>query len=160
TTVASNAPWSGTAAALPYRWVRVAMKVNCTVQGTGNTYCVNSTAPINASQQVCWNGANEVLLPVATANCQAMAPSAKPVYVLTSRGVSGINNTRKMVQAEVALDPAQPFPYGLYATGTACPSLNLNGGGNSNPFTDSFTTANGGTYNTTNTPTGGDVGGN
>ncbi len=160
TTVASNAPWSGTAAALPYRWVRVAMKVNCTVQGTGNTYCVNSTAPINASQQVCWNGANEVLLPVGTANCQAMAPSANPVYVLTSLGVSGNNNTRKMVQAEVALDPSQPFPYGLYATGTACPSLSLNGGGNSNPFTDSFTSANGGTYNTTNTPTGGDVGAN
>jgi hypothetical protein len=71
-------------------------------------------------------------------------------------------STRKMVQAEVALDPAQPFPYGLYATGNSCapPALNLHGGGSSDPFTDSFTTANGGTYATTNTPTGGDVGSN
>ena len=34
------------------------------------------------------------------------------------------------------------------------------GGGNSNPATDSYTTANGGTYATTNTPSGGDVGAN
>src|SRR5260370_40611761 len=65
--------------------------------------------------------------------------STNPVYVITSLAVSG-SSTRKMVQAEVALDPAQPFPYGLYATGTSClhPALRLNGGGNCNPFTDSF----------------------
>jgi Tfp pilus assembly protein PilX len=162
-TTPSNAPWSGTSAALPYKWVRVALKVNCTIQGAQNAtaYCVNATAPINATQQVCWNGANEVLLPVGVANCAAMAPSANPVYVLTSLAVTG-TSTRKMVQAEVALNPSQPFPYGLYATGNSClpPALSLNGGGNSNPFTDSFTTANGGTYGTTNTPTGGDVGSN
>ena len=160
----SNAPWNGTKAALPYKWIRIALKVNCTVQGAQNAtaYCVNSTAPINAGQQVCWNGSNEVLLPIGFANCQAMIPSANPVYVLTSLAVSGVS-TRKMVQAEVALNPAQPFPYGLYATGTGCPpnaALSLNGGGNSNPFTDSFSSANGGTYATTNTPTGGDVGSN
>jgi hypothetical protein len=38
--------------------------------------------------------------------------------------------------------------------------LTLNGGGSSNPFIDSFTTANGGNYATTNTPTGGDIGAN
>src|SRR6266478_2410110 len=31
-TTGSIAPWSGTSAALPYKWVRVALKVNCTVQ--------------------------------------------------------------------------------------------------------------------------------
>ena len=163
----SNAPWSGTSAALPYKWVRVAMKVNCTVQGgplNPTAYCVNFAQP--PGTQVCWTGSNEVLqgglqsdgvTPATT--CQNMSPSNSPVYVITSLAVSG-TNTRKMVQAEAALDPTQPFPYGLYATGTACPSLTLNGGGNSNPFTDSFNSANGGTYNNTNNPTGGDVGAN
>jgi len=64
------------------------------------------------------------------------------------------------VQAEVALSPAQPFPYGLFATGTACPALNFHGGGNSDPATDSFTTANNGTYATTQSDTLGDVGAN
>lgn len=158
TTVASNAPWSGTSAAIPYKWVRVLLKVNCTVQGSGNAYCVNAAQ--NPGTQVCWNGATEVLLSGA-ATCQNMFPSANPVYVITSLGVSGAS-TRKMVQAEVALDPAQPFPYGLYATGNSClpPALSLNGGGSSNPFTDSYNSANGGTYANTNTPTGGDVGSN
>ena len=159
-TVTSNAPYSGTSAALPYKWARVAMKVNCTVQGSATAYCVNAAQP--AGTQVCWNGHTEVLLSgVGVTTCQNMSPSANPVYVITSLAVSGVS-TRKMVQAEVALDPAQPFPYGLYATGNSCapPALNLFGGGNSNPFTDSFTTANGGTYASTNTPTGGDVGSN
>ena len=155
-TVTSNAPYSGTSAALPYKWVRVAMKLNCTVQGSGNAYCVNAAQP--AGTQVCWNGSTEVLL-AGAATCQNMTPSTNPVYVITSLAVSGVS-TRKMVQADVALNPAQPFPWGLYATGTTCPALTLNGGGNSNPFTDSYSSANGGTYATTNTPTGGDVGAN
>lgn len=158
TTTTSNAPYSGTSAALPYKWVRVALKVNCTVQGSANGYCVNAAQP--AGTQVCWNGTTEVLL-AGAATCQNMTPSTNPVYVITSLAVSGVS-TRKMVQAEVALDPSQPFPYGLYATGNSCapPALNLHGGGATNPFTDSFTSANGGSYATTNTPTGGDVGSN
>ena len=159
TTTTSNNPWSGTSATLPYKWVRVALKVNCTVQGAAaaTAYCVNAALP--ATTQVCWNGATEVLL-AGAATCQAMFPSNNPVYVLTSLAVTG-TSTRKMVQAEVALDPAQPFPYGLYATGNSClpPALSLNGGGNSNPFTDSYNSAQG-TYGNTNTPTGGDVGSN
>src|SRR5260370_12941673 len=164
-TVSSNAPCGGTSAGLPYKWVRLAMKLNCTVQGAQNAtaYCVNAGQP--ATTQVCWNGATEVLLSGAL-TCQAMGPtvacptcgSTNPVYVITSLAVSG-SSTRKMVQAEVALDPAQPFPYGLYATGTSClpPALSLNGGGNSNPFTDSFNSA---TPGVPSTPTGGDVGSN
>jgi Tfp pilus assembly protein PilX len=163
-TTTSNNPWSGTSATLPYKWVRLSMKVNCTVQGSQNatTYCVNSTAPINATQQVCWNGSTEVLLSGAL-TCQKMGPtvacptcgSTNPVYVITSLAVTG-TSTRKMVQAEVALDPSQPFPYGLYATGTACPSLTMTG----NAITDSYNSQNGayGGGNVFNT--GGDVGAN
>jgi Tfp pilus assembly protein PilX len=155
--VNSTAPYSGTSAAIPYKWVRVAMKVNDTVQGIANTYWVNPAQP--ATTQVCWNGATEILLSGA-ATCQTMAQLAvpvyaNPVYVITSLGVSG-SGTRKMVQAEVALDPLQPFPYGLYATGTACPALTMVG----NALTDSFTTANGGSYGTTHSNQGGDVGSN
>jgi Tfp pilus assembly protein PilX len=149
--VTSNYPWSGTAAALPYKWVRVTLKESNSVQN----YPVNGAS----TTQVCWNGSNEVLLSGA-ATCQGMAPSANPVYMVTSLAVSSSGKTRKMVQAEVALSPAQPFPYGLFATGTSCPALTFSGGGNTNPATDSYNSAKGGTYNTTQSPTQGDVGAN
>jgi hypothetical protein len=154
-TVNSTAPWSGTSAALPYKWARVALKVNGTVQGgpvNPLAYYVNPLLP--ATTQVCWNGSQEVLLAGAL-TCQNMVPSNNPVYVITSLAAT-TNGTRKVVQAEVALDPAQPFPYGLYATGTTCPALTMVG----NALTDSFTTANGGTYAGTVQNIGGDVGAN
>jgi hypothetical protein len=170
TTVASTAPWSGTSAALPYKWVRVAMKVNGTVQGpAGNvtSYYVNVTPPINPTAQVCWNGKQEVLLSGPDRNgnpatkCQDMTvpQSNSPVYVITSFGATA-SGTRKIVQAEVAQDPLQPLDKGLYALGTTCPSLTLHGGGNSNPFTDSFSSTAGNYGGANATPTGGDVGAN
>jgi hypothetical protein len=152
TPVTSNYPWSGTSAALPYKWVRVTLKESNSVQG----YAVNSGSP---TTQVCWNGSTEVLLSGA-ATCQAMTPSTNPVYMITSLATSSSGTTRRIVQAEVALSPAQPFPYGLFATGTACPALSFSGGGNSSPATDSYSSANGGTYATTVSDTGGDVGAN
>ena len=149
--VTSNYPWAGTSAALSYKWVRVTLKQSNSVQ----LYPVNG---VNATQ-VCWNGSTEVLLNGA-ATCQTMSPSTNPVYMITSLAANASGSTRRMVQTEVALSPAQPFPYGLFATGTGCPALNFHGGGNSNPATDSFTTANNGTYATTQSDTLGDVGAN
>jgi len=149
--VTSNYPWAGTSAALSYKWVRVTLKQSNSVQ----LYPVNGAT----ATQVCWNGSTELLLNGA-ATCQTMSPSTNPVYMITSLAASASGSTRRMVQAEVALSPAQPFPYGLFATGTACPALNFHGGGNSNPATDSFTTANNGTYGTTQSNTLGDVGAN
>jgi hypothetical protein len=149
--VSSNYPWAGTSAALPYKWVRVTLKAGNSVQG----YPVNG----NSTAQACWNGTTEVLL-AGAATCQAMTPSANPVYMITSLAVSPAGTTRRMVQAEVALSPAQPFPYGLFATGTVCPALTINGGGNTDPATDSYSTANNGTYASTQTNTLGDVGSN
>jgi hypothetical protein len=148
---ASNYPWSGTAAALGYKWVRVTLKQSNSVQ----LYPVNGAT----ATQVCWNGSTE-LLRSGAATCQTMVPSTNPVYMITSLAASASGTTRRMVQAEVALSPAQPFPYGLFATGTACPSLNFHGGGNSDPATDSFNTANNGTYSNTASNTLGDVGAN
>jgi hypothetical protein len=149
--VTSNYPWAGTSAALSYKWVRVTLKQSNSVQ----LYPVNGAT----ATQVCWNGSTEVLLSGA-ATCQTMAKSANPVYMITSLAANASGSTRRMVQAEVALSPAQPFPYGLFATGTACPSLTFSGGGNSDPATDSYNSANGGTYTGTQSNTLGDVGAN
>ena len=149
--VTSNYPWAGTSAALSYKWIRVTLKQSNSVQ----LYPVNGAT----ATQVCWNGSTELLL-TGAATCQTMSPSTNPVYMITSLAANASGSTRRMVQAEVALSPAQPFPYGLFATGTACPAITFSGGGNSNPATDSYNSAGGGTYATTQSNSLGDVGAN
>lgn len=152
-TVTSTAPWNGTSAAMSYKWVRIAEKVNNTEQD----YAVVPSSSGNSGTQICWDGSYERLL--TAASCQLMQTpqqtSMTPVYVLTALAVAP-NGARKMVQAEVAQAPSQGFIYGMYAAGTGCAILTLGGGAT----TDSFTTANGGTYATTKSNTGGDVGSN
>lgn len=147
TATASQLPFFGTSAALPFKWARLSVKLN----GSVPNHTVNSSA--SATNVVCWNGVYEV---VSSTNCSALSPNANPVYLITALAVTPNTNARKMVQGEVALNPAQPFPYGLFATGTGCSAVSLSG----NISTDSYTTASGGTYSTTKTSTGGDVGAN
>ena len=151
TTVASTIPFSGTSNALPYKWVRIAPKLNGTVQGPYTTtvstaYSVN-TGVGTATSLICWDGVKELVL--TAANCNAMsnanATYMTNVYTLTSLAVSPAG-ARRMVQAEVALNPTTPFPDGLYATSTACPALTFSG---NNASTNSYTTGSGGTYATT-----------
>src|ERR1700751_6361921 len=78
--------------------------------------------------------------------------------MINALAVSSTGATRKMVQAEVALPPAQPFPYGMFATGTNCPALTFSGGGNSNPATDSYNSKNGAYGGNNQFNTGGSVG--
>lgn len=166
----SALPYSGTSGALAYKWVRISPKVNSSVtylSGTGatasiSTYNVNATTlPASATNVVCWDGQEELVLNTpAFLNCNQMknlqgAPLTN-VYLVTAMGVSA-TGARKMVEGEVALQPTTPFPYGLFATSTACPALTFTG---NNPATDSYTTANNGTYSSTKTNTGGDVGSN
>ena len=131
---------------------------------------------IDSTTLICWDGQEEVPLtkfsnlgspPVTISKCSDMTSSAGPyagapmtnVYLVTALGASSSlpNAARKMVQAEVALAPAPPFKYGLYGTSTACPAITFTG---TNPATDSYTTANGQTYATTQSSTGGDIGTN
>jgi hypothetical protein len=161
--ITSSYPWAGTKAALTYKWVRVTLKQS----GSNQNYPVNSASP---ATQVCWNGSAEILVNAADGICQdntdpnfplAVPPvikSATPVYMITALAVSSTGTTRKMVQAEVAQPPAQPFNYGLYATSTACPALNFHGGGNSNPATDSYNSKNGAYGGNNQFNTGGSVG--
>jgi Tfp pilus assembly protein PilX len=163
--VTSNYPWSGTAAALAYKWVRVTLKQNTSVQN----YPVSTpVSAANKTTQVCWNGSTELLVNAPTLNCQdnsvpgqpLVPQAATPVFMITSMAATATGSTRRMVQAEVALPPAQPFPYGLFATGTACPAINLHGGGNTNPFTDAYNSK-AGPYGGGNlSDTGGAVGAN
>lgn len=59
-TVNSTLPWNGTSAALPFKWVRIALKLNGSIQN----FPVNSSAATTAL--VCWNGATEVVLTAAS----------------------------------------------------------------------------------------------
>jgi len=161
--ITSTYPWAGTKAALTYKWVRVTLKQS----GSNQNYPVNAASP---ATQVCWNGSNEILVNAVDLICQdntdpafplAVPPvikSATPVYMVTALAVSSTGTTRRMVQAEVAQAPAQPFNYGLYATSTACPALNFHGGGNSNPATDSYNSQNGAYGGQNQFNTGGSVG--
>jgi hypothetical protein len=164
--VASTYPWAGTKAALTYKWVRVTLKQS----GSNQNYPVNAASP---ATQVCWNGSTEVLLdtnPVTNPalTCQGMGPTAacptcgstNPVYMITALAVSSTGSARKMVQAEVGLPPAQPFPYGMFATGTNCPAITFSGGGNSDPATDSYNSKTGAYGGNNQFDTGGNVGAN
>ena len=156
--ITSTAPWNGTKAALPYKWVRLGLKLD----GSEQQYVADNNAA-NAGNLVCWNGVAEVVLPTAkpqnVVSCTtAFLPnfSANPVYLVTALGIAP-NGARKVIQSEIALSPSTPFPYGLFATSTACPAVTFTG---NNPATDSYTTAGNGTYASTKTNTGGDVGAN
>lgn len=154
--ITSTAPWNGTAAALPYKWVRLGLKLD----GSEQKYVTDNNAA-NAGNLVCWNGVAEEVLPTAqvqnVTSCNtAFASQANPVYLVTALGITP-TGARKVVQAEIALTPSSPFPYGLFATSQACPAITFSG---NNPSTNSFTTAGGGTYATTQTDAGGDIGSN
>src|SRR5579859_1774412 len=156
TTTTSNTPWSGTSASLPYKWVRLGLKLD----GSVSSYTTDQNS-VNAGDLVCWNGVSEEVLPTAQAqtvnSCTtAFASPANPVYMITALGVAP-NGARKMLQAEVALTPTTPFQYGLFATSSACPAISFNG---TNPTTNSYTTAGNGTYASTVSTWGGDIGSN
>jgi hypothetical protein len=129
-TTSSVAPYS-----LDYKWVRVTLKEN----GSG-AYCVDGTAPPSActnSNQVCWDGISEKVLPTGTASCNAMSPRANPVYLVTALAVTSEGATsgaRRLVQQEISQTPLQSFPYGLFATGTGCGALSMSGGAQTYSF--------------------------
>ncbi len=154
----SNAPWNGTAAALPYQWVRVSWKLNGSVQNypVDSASCA-TTGAAGCSTPVCYNGAQEVLLPATNTACSQMAPNATPVYILTSLAVNSNTGARKIVQAEVALPPPVPSQLaGFFATSSGWGAFTMSGGAT----TDGFSSAGGGTYKTTSSNATGGIGSN
>lgn len=161
TTLTSNAPWNGTAAALPYQWVRITLKLNGSVPhlnpGTSPTttdYYVNSTLP--AADIVCWNGVSEV---VTAGTCQALSDTN--VYLITALAVS-TSGSRTMVQSEVTVSSTPGTSFGLFAESNACGAVTFSGNGT----VDSYSTAGytsstaSGAYAATKANTGGNIGTN
>jgi hypothetical protein len=104
----TQVPNTGTASALPFKWVRITNKQNLmgllsqTVDGTATN--------VQPGLQVCWDGQKEVAIPAGTA-CGTANPTQpmNPVWMLTSLAVTpaiGLNQgSRRMTQMEVSFNP-------------------------------------------------------
>jgi hypothetical protein len=80
---------------MPYKWMRIMLKVNKSAAGTSNVMYVNgSNSSTSLNYQACWNGTNEV---VASTSCSG----TMPVYEVTSLAVTP-SGSRRMLQYEVA----------------------------------------------------------
>ena len=113
-TVPTAAGWMATqpgmspnSGSLTYKWVRVNMKTNRTMQPN---YCVDSKPgavcpAATADSRVCWDGKTEQLSPGgATPACDANGMES--VFMLTSLAVSG--NTRRLLRSEVVAPSIRP----------------------------------------------------
>jgi hypothetical protein len=104
TSATMPAPGSNGADALAFKWVRITNKQNL----MGPLSQSVSAAPTTAVQQVCWNGSQEIVIPIG-ATCQGQTPALMPVWELTSLAATpkfGQNpGSRRMVQMEVAFKP-------------------------------------------------------
>lgn len=112
-------PNSGTASAIPYKWVRITLKQAQTTNPwctDGVANCANaSPADANATKQVCADGnGNEILLPAGAGNCQAV--NYQPVYTITSMARTS-TGARRITQQEVADITVPPLPGALVLDG-------------------------------------------
>ncbi len=124
----STQPASAAPVALDYKWVRVTLKANNS----------NTAVPVNGSSTnaniVCWNGISEVTAASTAASaCNSLTPIANPVYLVTALAVTP-SGARRVVQQEIAQTPVGGHPGGLFATGTGCGALNIQGNANTGSF--------------------------
>jgi Tfp pilus assembly protein PilX len=112
TTYNSISPFTGTSAALDYKWVRITLKSNST---NYPYYTNNSNASATLSSQVCGDGnGGEVVISSGTCS----SAGYYPVYVLTSLAVTA-RGTRRMTQREITNIRLPPFPGALTLDGPA-----------------------------------------
>ena len=103
--------------ALPFKWVRIAAKQN--LMGALGSSGTKVNSALGAGQQVCWDGAQEVV--ISSGTCATQSPTVMPVWEITSLAVTpkfGSNpGSRRMVQMEVALSPPliPPAPISVQA---------------------------------------------
>ena len=128
TQVASVSPFTGTSAALDYKWARITLKGN---SSTYPYYTNNSSAAATAKTQVCSNGTGQVLLPTTATTCEAA--NMVPVYVLTALAVTP-RGTRRMTQMEISKVKMPPLPSALTFDGTNSTLTPPYDAPNSNPF--------------------------
>lgn len=125
TTATSVAPFANSGNPMEYRWVRVTQKAN-----NSSAFLVDPSQP--GPNQACWNGVSEAVAPAGTA-CSALFPTANPVYMVTALAVTP-SGARRLVQQEISQTPITGFPYGAFATGTACGAFSMSGGGQTFSF--------------------------
>jgi hypothetical protein len=120
----STDPYTATASAIPYKWVRITLKQ----VGSTNPYCPNNNCSTNASRQVCaaMNGASppvpnyyETPLPAGNTTCEQA--NMREVYLITSLSKLS-NGSRKMTQYEVSPISLPPLPATITMDG-ASPSF-------------------------------------
>jgi len=114
TTFTSNDPNTGTAAALPYKWIRVMLKAN----NSAFPYTVDNSG-VN-TRMVCYDGFAKVekVLPAGFANCRAWDGSFREVYVITSLAITPTGG-RRITQVEVTQIALPPLPGAMTFTGDA-----------------------------------------
>jgi len=158
-------PYKDNSAALPYKWARIAVKENASIEygdpaGGGQPaqtyYYVDPSQ--GGTRPVCFDGNNERVPPAAVGTCAAWASLTppvytNPVYTVTAMAVAR-SGARKVIQQEVALAPVGQFPYGLWGTSPRCNAVQFQG---NNESTDSYNSANG-AYGGSNKGQKGDVG--
>ncbi|HWX53996.1 MAG TPA: hypothetical protein VN176_05335 [Verrucomicrobiae bacterium] len=111
----SDIPYTGTAGALPFKWVRITNKQNymgALAAATPSTpYAMDGTA--NYDFRVCFDGTNEVAI-ASGQQCEAQVPRMEPVWLLTSLATTPAtgNNpgSRRITQAELANSPPINVP--------------------------------------------------
>lgn len=118
TYIASNSPYTNTAASLKYKWVRITLKQN----GTFPNALVDSTQ--GAASQVCWNSTTSqevVASALGYANCaaaQAAGQYVEPVYLVTALAITP-QGSRRIGQYETASLNITPPPGALALDGPA-----------------------------------------
>jgi Tfp pilus assembly protein PilX len=128
----SALPFASTAAAVPYKWVRITWKQNDSTQGNPlgpAYYTVDGSNPATsptAATPVCWDGKKENLLPSSAASCEMM--SMRPVYLATS--FAFVQGSRRMIQSELAKTDVPMVPAALALDGPN-PSFNSYSSNNS-----------------------------
>jgi hypothetical protein len=151
TTVASESPYTNTAAAMKYKWVRITLKQNGTFP---NALVDSSQVGAFLASQVCWDGTflkervASAMVPGAMWCTQAKAAgfNVQPVYLITSLAITP-QGSRRVGQYEAGAYMITPPAAGLDFAG---PNAQFNNAPNSNNFgingTNSGDPANTGTY--------------
>jgi hypothetical protein len=153
-----------------YKWVRVTLKANNSYGGANTNLWVDNTSPTllkPGTAQVCLfgsqTGAHEVVVPAVPPGQTCASLNATPVYLVTALAVSpsgGSKGAKRMVQQEIAqFFGSSNLPGGLFAVGTGCGALSLQGGAKTGSF-DSATESSATNPPSNLTNTGGDVGSN
>jgi hypothetical protein len=111
---ATNSVYSGASAnPIPYKWVRVNLKLDGSAYTNGTPYYVDGNA-LNANEQVCYDSVNNHEVVVASGGC---AGNNKNVYEITSYAVT-TNGSHRFVQEDATLQALSfPFPAALTIAG-------------------------------------------